>query len=341
MTHASSRRVLIARLDSAGDVLLAGPAVRGVADTGSSVTLMCSHRGQPMASLLPGVAATLAFDAPWILADSPPVRPDDLLQAMVDVRSGHFDEAIILTSFHQSPLPLALLLRMVGVPRISAVSEDYPGGLLDVRIQLPEGLHEAQRAAAIVTAAGYPTSDASLALIADLPDSSRFAGSEEPFVVVHPGADAPARAIPADLAEEVVRRLADRGWRVLVTGGPDERLLTAQVAGSRGLDLGGRTSWGELADLIRRAAAVVVGNTGPAHLAAAAATPVVSLWAPVVPSYRWRPFGVPCRLLGDEAAPCRDTRARVCSLPEHPCLARVSAADVTRAVESLTAVVPA
>ena len=214
MSIDSRRRVLIARLDSPGDLLLAGPGIRGVAETGASVTLMCSRRGRPMADLLPGVTATLVFDAPWVLPDSPSVRVDDLLRVMVDVRSGSFDEAIILTSFHQSPLPLALLLRMAGVPRICAVSEDYPGGLLDVRIQLPEGLHEAQRAAAIVSAAGYPTSDAALALVADLPEQHRFAGAEEPYVVVHPGADAPARAIPADLAEEVVRRLADRGWRV-------------------------------------------------------------------------------------------------------------------------------
>ena len=40
---------------------------------------------------------------------------------------------MIFTSFHQSPLPTALALRMAGVPRIAAISEDYPGSLLDVR----------------------------------------------------------------------------------------------------------------------------------------------------------------------------------------------------------------
>ena len=40
---------------------------------------------------------------------------------------------------------------------------------------------------------------------------------------------------------------------------------------------------------------------GPAHLAAAVGTPVVSLFAPVVPAVRWRPWGVPHGLLGDQA----------------------------------------
>jgi ADP-heptose:LPS heptosyltransferase len=79
----------------------------------------------------------------------------------------------------------------------------------------------------------------------------------------------------------------------------------------------------------------VVGNTGPAHLAAAVGTPVVSLFSPVVPAARWAPYGVPVALLGDQDAPCRGTRARHCPVPGHPCLAGVTAADVVDAVDSL------
>jgi ADP-heptose:LPS heptosyltransferase len=90
-----------------------------------------------------------------------------------------------------------------------------------------------------------------------------------------------------------------------------------------------------MAALLDRAAAVVVGNTGPAHLAAAVGTPVVSLFAPVVPAVRWAPYGVPTVLLGDQDAPCRDTRARECPVPGHPCLSSVTAEDVVAAVEKL------
>jgi ADP-heptose:LPS heptosyltransferase len=90
-----------------------------------------------------------------------------------------------------------------------------------------------------------------------------------------------------------------------------------------------------MAALLDGAAAVVVGNTGPAHLAAAVGTPVVSLFAPVVPAERWAPYGVPTVLLGDQSAPCRNTRARECPVPGHPCLTSVTAADVVAAVEKL------
>jgi ADP-heptose:LPS heptosyltransferase len=121
----------------------------------------------------------------------------------------------------------------------------------------------------------------------------------------------------------------------VVTGGPGERALTSRVAGDSGLDLGGRTTFAELAGVLEGASAVVAGNTGPAHLAAAVGTPVVSLFAPVVPAIRWAPYGVRHVLLGDQDAPCRDTRARECPVPGHPCLTSVEPADVVAAVEEV------
>jgi ADP-heptose:LPS heptosyltransferase len=123
---------------------------------------------------------------------------------------------------------------------------------------------------------------------------------------------------------------------VMVTGAPDEVELTAHVAGSSGAcDLGGRTALAELATVLAGAEAVVVGNTGPAHLAAAVGTPVVSLFAPTVPPVRWAPYGVRVVLLGDQRADCRDTRATTCPVPGHPCLTSVRPETVVCAVETL------
>jgi ADP-heptose:LPS heptosyltransferase len=84
---------------------------------------------------------------------------------------------------------------------------------------------------------------------------------------------------------------------VAVTGSAAERELTAFVAGDDGVDLGGATTFAGLARVLAAADAVVVGNTGPAHLAAAVGTPVVSVFAPTVPAVRWRPWRVPHELL--------------------------------------------
>jgi ADP-heptose:LPS heptosyltransferase len=317
-----------------GDVLLCGPAVRAVAAGSDGVTLLAGPNGGEAARLLPGVDDVLIWHAPWVSFDPPRVESGDVA-VLVGMVAG-FDRAVIMTSFHQSPLPAALLLRLAGVGHIAAISEDYPGSLLDVRHRVADDIPETERALSLARAAGFdlpPGDDGRLAVRRPLPASP----VEPPYVVVHPGTSVPARAWPEGHCALAVRELAVRGWRPVVTGGPGERALTARVAGDSGVDLGGRTTLAELAGLLDGARAVVAGNTGPAHLAAAAGTPVVSLFAPVVPAVRWGPYRVRHVLLGDQQAACRDTRARVCPVAGHPCLASVTPAEVVAAIEEVAA----
>jgi ADP-heptose:LPS heptosyltransferase len=168
-----------------------------------------------------------------------------------------------------------------------------------------------------------------------LPDVSGLLGCDR-YVVLHPGTSVPARAWPVPHYAETAALLAARGWSVVVTGGPDERGLTAEVCAHSGaVDLGGRTSLAELAAVLDTAECVVVGNTGPAHLAAAVGTPVVSLFAPTVPAVRWAPYQVPTVLLGDQDSPCRDSRAVRCPVAGHPCLSSVGPAMAVQAVQHL------
>jgi ADP-heptose:LPS heptosyltransferase len=247
-------------------------------------------------------------------------------------------EAVLFTSFHQSALPLALVLRMAGVGRISAISDDYPGSLLDVRHRVPLGIPEAERALSLAAAAGFalpPGDDATLRLEVGDTHVDLPAVAEPGYVVVHPGASVPARACPPQRCREIVEALVDAGHRVVVTGGPGERDLSAAVAGAVAADLGGRTTMAGLAAVIARAGCVVVGNTGPAHLAAAVGTPVVSLFAPTVPFGQWGPYGVPCVRLGDPVRACRHTRASHCPVPGHPCLSGIEPRQVVDAVRML------
>jgi len=329
-------KALVARLDSFGDVLLAGPAVRAVAAHASHVTLLCGPRGEPAARLLPGVDDVLVWEAPWEGVRPPPVDREDIDAVVRRIREAAYDSALVLTSFHQSPLPTALLLRMAGVRRIGADSVDHPGSLLDVRHRRLPGRHEAEAALDTAVAMGFappPGDDGGLRVV-PTPDTVSLTGNG-PYVVVHPGASAPARAWSPDRCAAAVQHLADAGHRVVVTGGPDEKSLTRRVSGDVAIDLGGHTEPRTLAGVLRNADVLVSGNTGPAHLAAAVATPVVSLFAPVVPAERWAPFGVPTVLLGDQSAKCADSRARHCPVPGHPCLNEVTPQDVVRAVREL------
>jgi ADP-heptose:LPS heptosyltransferase len=328
MTH-----VLAVRLDNDGDVLLAGPAIRAVAARAERVTLLCGPRGRQAAGLLPGVDDVLVWRAPWIDPEPEPVRPADVEALIRDVAALGVDRAVVFGSFHQSPLPAALVLRLAGVPWIAATSADYPGSLLDLRHRIGDDVHEVERSLDLAARSGFPLpagDDGRLRV-------TRSGGGLElpgPYVVVHPGASVPARAWAPARSAELVGELAARGRRVVVTGSPAERALTARVAGDEGLDLGGATDLAGLAEVLAAAGAVVVGNTGPAHLAAAVGTPVVSLFAPTVPPVRWRPWRVRHALLLRDV-PCAGCRARVCPVAGHPCMGGVGVAEVVAAVERL------
>ncbi len=323
MTH-----VLVVRLDNDGDVLLAGPAIRAVAAGADRVTLLCGPRGRQAAELLPGVDEVVSWRAPWIDPEPAPVDSADVLVLAARLAALEIDRALIFGSFHQSPLPTALLLRLAHVPWIGAISVDYPGSLLDLRHHCGDEIHEVERNLSLTAAAGFPPP-------AD--DRLRVQGAEpfspnSPYVVVHPGASVPARAWEPERNAALVQALHGRGHDVVVTGGPGETELTALVASGVATDLGGRTTLAELAGVIEGADAIVVGNTGPAHLAAAVGTPVVSLFAPTVPAVRWRPWAVPHELVYVDVL-CAGCRARTCPVVGHPCLKGVSVERVLGAVE--------
>ncbi len=332
--------VLAVRLDNEGDVLLAGPALRALAHHHDRVTLLCGPRGRHAAALLPGVDEVLVWRAPWIDPEPDPVDPGDVEALVARIAGLAPGAAVIFGSFHQSPLPTALVLRLAGVPFVAATSVDYPGALLDVRHRIADDVHEVERSLDLVRAAGFPlpaSDDGRLRIRRD----AQAPELPTPYVVVHPGASVPARAWSPQHNAALVDALAERGRRVVVTGGPGERALTALVAGPHGIDLGGATSFGGLAEVIAGAACIVVGNTGPAHLAAAVGTPVAELYAPTVPAVRWRPWQVPHELLGIDV-PCAGCRARICPVEGHPCVDGVGVADVIAAVDRLAPVgVPA
>jgi ADP-heptose:LPS heptosyltransferase len=327
------------RSDSAGDVLLMGPAVRAVAAGAGRVTFLCGPRGAEAAALLPCVDEVIVQHVPWIDATPQPVDRAEIYALVDRLAALQIDQAFVLTSFHQSPLPMALVLRLAGVACIAATSVDYPGSLLDVRHRVSGTIHEVERALSLVETLGYrlaPGDNSALAVRQDA--AASVPPVEPPYVVVHPGASVPARTWSVRAHAEVVDLLVGAGRRVVVTGTAGEAALAARVAGPprpEVADLSGQVDLAGLAAVLAAADAVVVGNTGPAHLAAAVGTPVVSLFAPTVPAVRWRPWRVPQVLLGDQAIGCAGCRARECPVQGHPCLGSVTPQDVVAAVQRL------
>lgn len=102
-------------------------------------------------------------------------------------------------------------------------------------------------------------------------------------IVLLPGTGKPNKIWPSERFRELAAAI---GPRALAVWGPGEREL-AEATGAR---LAPNTNLRELAWLLANAAAVVGGDTGPLHLAAALGTPVVGLYGPTDPR-RNGPYG--------------------------------------------------
>jgi ADP-heptose:LPS heptosyltransferase len=210
--------------------------------------------------------------------------------------------------------------------------------LLDVRHRgVPDDLHEVERALSLARAMGFAQPPHDEGRLAMRVAEENPAAHLRSYVVVHPGATVPARAWSPHANRALVRALAERGRRVVVTGSTSERELCAAVAGEHAVDLCGATDFRELGRVIADAEAIVVGNTGAAHVAAAVGTPTVSLFPPTVPAARFRPWMVDHVLLGDQQIACRGCRARICPRGDHACVNHVDVDDVLSALDSLRA----
>jgi ADP-heptose:LPS heptosyltransferase len=327
-------RVVAYRQDNNGDVLLCGPALRAIRASAAHLTLVCGPTGVAAARTLPAVDTVLVAEAAWIAADPAPVARGAIAAFVDRLAAVRADIAVIFTSWHQSPLPAALLARMAGIARVAAISADYGGSLLDVRHRVDDDIHEVERALSLAAAAGFPLPADDDARLAMRVAANNPLAHLRPYVVVHPGATVPARAWDPDRNRALVAALAARGERVVVTGGASETVLCAFVAGAHAANAAGAYDFATFGRVLADADVVVCGNTGAAHAAAAVGTPVVEFFPPTIPAVRFAPWRVPHVLLGDQEIACRGCRARVCPFPGQPCL-DVALAQVLAALDAV------
>jgi lipopolysaccharide heptosyltransferase I len=157
------------------------------------------------------------------------------------------------------------------------------------------------------------------------------AGGARGFVLLNPGAAWPNKRWPPEHFGAVAAALLERsGLRSLITWGPSERDLAETVAraSSGAATLAPATSVPDLAVLMRDAALVVSGDTGPLHIAAAMGTPLVGLYGPTWPERNgpWHPEDV----VISRADVCVCHHKRQC-LRGAPCINEITVDEVVSA----------
>ncbi|HEU4684321.1 MAG TPA: lipopolysaccharide heptosyltransferase II [Nitrospira sp.] len=342
-------RILCVRLDTIGDVIMTGPAIRALREQAPHrrITLLTSHAGAKAGRLLSEVDEVLVYEAPWMKATPPRTGPEEDLAFARRLREERFDAAVIFTVYSQTPLPAALLCHLAGIPLRLAHCRENPYQLLTDWVEEPEPQsfvrHEVQRQLDLVAAVGGATSDRRLSLSVPSEACNRVEAllaqridPAKPWVVLHPGATAASRRYPAEQFAVVAARLVrELGCQVLFTGSETERELVQSIQEQMeapSQSLAGMLSLGTLAALLCQAPLLISNNTATVHIAAAVGTPVVDLYALTNPQHT--PWMVPRRVLFHDV-PCKFCYKSTCPEGHHHCLRSVPPDEVVQAVAEM------
>jgi heptosyltransferase-1 len=333
-------KVLIVRIGAMGDVLHALPAVAAlrndhpewqidwVVDPRWAPLLVNSEGESPLVRRVHLAETKLWSKAPLSLRT---LR--SILALRLQIRGERYDLVVDM----QGTLRSAVIGWMSGAkgfagysdPRERLAAQLYPSRIAR------RGIHVVEQAAALLLEA---TQTALVSIQPELPHerwadawAAEFSGAQR-LCVLAPDAGWGAKRWPARRFGELAQRLHGLGFAVAVNAARADDPLAAEVLAASGgaADVAACDVTGMIA-LMRRAALVIGGDSGPVHLAAALGRPVVALFGPTDPA-RNGPWGSgPMAVLRDGASVTSYKRT---AGPDAG-LAKISVEDVLQTLQQL------
>lgn len=155
------------------------------------------------------------------------------------------------------------------------------------------------------------------------------------LAIIKPGSSfGPARVWPGALQAELIRRLLQKGLRVILVGSRSSQEVSQQLrAGLDGrvVDWSGQLSLEETAGVIAKASVYLGNDSGLTHLANLLGVPVISLYGPTDP-HLCGPVQSPAVAL-KKSVPCSPCSYRACPY-DHRCLQQITVDEVLEAISS-------
>lgn len=304
-----------------GDLVIATPFLRAAAEK-YSVTLVAKPYAQDLQSRLWRDVRVLPFTAPWTSFKHKyhlhrwPWR--ELLGLQKQLAAEKFDVAL---SARWDPRDHVLLWltgarTRLGFPRLRS------GTCLTQQLVKPdphEHRYEYWRVIANALGLALPPREA-IPLPSPHPDGT---------ILIHSGAGQAVRVWPLERYRNLMRRLREKGFSVVVACDADQRQWWLQ-AGETGIATPHTVA--ELFALLDRAGAFIGNDSGPGHLAAFCGVPTYTLFGPQLPEW-FSPLhpdavcveGKPCPY-----KPCSD----YCRFPTPHCLQGIAGDEVGAGFES-------
>jgi lipopolysaccharide heptosyltransferase II len=333
-------RILIWKLSALGDVILSTPSLRAIRRQfpASHITLAVGRSAYEVAARCPYLNDILIVDL-----RGKDRGPAGRLRLLRRLRAAGFDLSIDLQNSRRTHL----LTWLSGVPARIGYRRKF-GWLLNRGVRLPKVvLAPIAHQHYLLTHAGIAPDGDRLELWPSALDEARaeslLEGVREdgkPVAAVHPGGSGRWMTKRWDLERwaAVCDALAERGARVIVIGGPEERVLgetLSSLTRHRPLLLAGQTSLLELACVLKRSDLFLGHDSSSLHVAAAVGAPAVALFGPTDPRRHLPPSFAGTVIRKDVfCSPCYSARCRTVT---HACMKRISIEEVLAAALAILA----
>lgn len=291
------QRVLLMRLERIGDLLMTLGAIEDAhaAWPHAEIDLAVGSWNRGLANLIPGIANIHTADAPW-LARETATSWYALIRQVRRWRARRYD---IVINFEPDIRSNFLAWQTRAPFRIGYSTGGGGGFLTDAYAYVPTTHVSLNARRLIADAAGLPAPlevlrRRSTRRLAPPDEAERRAQDllhdrPGPFIAVHTGGGRLSKQWYVDRFAETTRALAKHyGATIVLTGSDGDRPVVKQVRQLIGdevpvVDVAGILDVPALAALLGRMDLLVTSDTGPMHLAAAMATPIVALFGPSDP----------------------------------------------------------
>ena len=337
------KRILAVRIDCMGDVVVSTPVVQALrkAYPDAYIAMMVRPAWRGLLEGNPYLDDILVYDK-----DRTHRGILSTIRFAWQLRSYRFDTAFVLNPRTRSHW----FTYLAGIPvRIGFNSKN--GWLLSHRIPLrkQEGLkHEAEYVMELLQFLNLknlecqpfvPVSAESKNHIDELLKNFQV-GTSERILAIHPSSSCLSRRWMLERFAELADRFIEgHGVKVVLIAGPSEEVFADQVEKNmrnQPINLAGKLSLADMIALLKRCCVLVSNNSGPAHVAAALGTLVVSIFGanqPGLGATRWRPLG-PNHIVLQKDVGCKVCLAHDCDI-QFRCLTELSVDEVYQATVPL------
>ena len=162
---------------------------------------------------------------------------------------------------------------------------------------------------------------------------------QSPLVALAPGARWATKAWPEAKWAELLKLMDAGGGRFpVLTGGAGERELCSRIlGGAKGLNLAGETTIPGTAALLSLCDCLVTSDSAPMHIAGAVSTPVVAIFGPTVKGFGFFPQGAKDQVVERQLScrPCSLHGSDQCPRGHFECMEKTDAPEVLEALDKV------